>query len=402
MRLRFPLPARVARPLVAAWALSLALPFWAGAQSQQQPLSALQIDVDAVTRGARSSVVSVFAQRVAPDARKAGSNTTPRILTRVGSGVAVTDDRILTTASVVLGAEKVLVRASNGIEAEAEIVGLDEVFNLALLRVSAMRLPPLRFAEQRPTQVGDWVIALGTSYRAQHTQSVGYVAFRYREPRTALLQTTNTVYPGNSGGAALNAFGDLIGIIQGELGPAQSPLSDTPPPPGVSFVMPIEVVRPVYNSLNRFGRMPHGYLGVSTSAASVAGSVPDSPDVPLGARVERVVPGGPGDQCGLQAGDLIVGFDLDRVEYPEQLARWVSTSRPGSAVRLVWLRGEHQMSGKVLLTESPYAAPQWAVTPSQRGSDPSAERIADLQRQIQKLSHELDDMRGASAPPPRR
>jgi len=361
----------------------------------QPPLSALPVDVDAVTRGARSSVVAVLAQRVATEPGTRGRPGAPRIHTRVGSGVAIEPDEILTTASVVLGAERITVRAANGIQSPAEIVGLDEVFNVALLRVSAMRLPPRRFADQRPPQMGDWVIALGTSYGGGFTQSLGYVAYRYNEPRTALLQTTNTVAPGNSGGAALNAVGDLIGIIQGELGPPDptiAPGAEERGAHGVSFILPLDVVRPVYESLRREGRVRHGYLGVSASAASVPSSADPSQTVPIGARVESVVPGSPADRAGLRPGDLIVGFDWDRVEYPTQLARWVAATRPGAGVRLRWVRDESPVTATVVLAESPHASPQWLADAAAR--DTSSPRIEELERRIRSLNRELSRIKG--------
>src|SRR5262249_18235057 len=152
---------------------------------------------------------------------KSASSTppsTPRVRTRAGSGVAVESDLVLTTASVVLDAERTLISTAGGQQVEVQIVGVDPVFNLALLRVPTLRLAPLRFAAGRPARVGDWVVSLGTSYNAQPTQSLGNVAQRHHEPGLSLLQLTNTVYPGNSGAAALNIRGELVGIVQGELG----------------------------------------------------------------------------------------------------------------------------------------------------------------------------------------
>src|SRR5207245_5819454 len=106
--------------------------------------------------------------------------------------------------SVVLAAQQLRVRTDNGLEADAQLLGMDPVFNLAVLRVPDLRLPAIRFATGRPLGPGDWVITLGTSYRGQPTQSVGNVALRERDPRLAVLQLTNVVYPGNSGAAALN------------------------------------------------------------------------------------------------------------------------------------------------------------------------------------------------------
>lgn len=367
----------------------------------QGALSALQTDVDQITLTARASVVSVFAQRAFAVAASRTHGAERRLHTRVGSGVAVDENLILTTASVVLGADRVLVRSVNGLQVDADVVGIDPVFNLALLRVPQLRLPPIRFAEQRPPQVGDWVIALGTSYRAQPTQSVGYVAYRYPEPRMALLQLTNTVYPGNSGGAALNTRGELVGIIQGELGvPGAGAAPDGERrPAGMSFVLPVENVRPVYESLRRDGRVRHGYLGVSTSGASVQSETEAGLSVPIGALVETVEPGGPAARLALRRGDLIVGFDRERVEYPGQLARWVASTPPGTTVELIWVRDEIQHVGRAVLGESPHSMPQWAaeaVTPAD--SRPAPTRIAEIERQIQRLHRELQELKTPPAP----
>lgn len=362
----------------------------------QGALSALQTDVDQIASRARPSVVTVFAQRMVTHRNPLPGQPSRRLHTRVGSGVAVQENVILTTASVVLGAERVLVRAKNGVQVEARIAGLDPIFNLAIVRVPGLKLPPLRFS-MRPAQVGDWVIALGTSYRAQPTQSVGNIAYLHREPHTRLLQLTNTVYPGNSGGAALNARGELVGIVQGELGSPDlggGGAAAERRPGGMSFVLPAENVRPVYEGLAREGRVRHGYLGVSTRAANVP-SDSDRALVPLGALVESVVAGGPAERAGLRKGDLIVAYDGERVEYPEQLARWVATTRPGSAAMLVWVRNELEKSGRVVLGESPSALPEWALasTPPTAAATGGA-KISDLERQIRVLNEELQRLKG--------
>ena len=317
---------------------------------------------DAIAERAGRSVVTVFAQRTVTRPEPRVGKPTERTHTRVGSGVAVEESAVITTASVVLGAERVLVRTSNGLQVEAQIAGVDLVFNVALLRVPGLRLPWLGVSET-PARLGDQVIVVGTSYWAKITQSVGTVQFVHREPRISRLQLTNIVHPGNSGAAALNAQGQLIGIVQGEMGSPDAGAARSAGgrrPSGASVVLPIGQLRPVYESLERTGRMPHGHLGVSTSPEVVRSEV-DGAAVGLGARVESVRTGGPAARAGLRSGDLIVAFEDERVEYPEQLARWVSESRPGTAVRLVWVRDEVRREALVKLGQAVDPLPAWAL-----------------------------------------
>jgi len=345
----------------AAWLAGVFVLLLAPAARPQDAASSLPMNVDEIANRAEYSVVTVLVQRTETRARSDTRRPASSVHTRVGSGVAVEESVILTTASVVLGAEHIFVRTSNGLQVEAQPAGMDLVFNVALLRVPDLQFPWLRPAA-RPAQLGDRVIVVGTSYRAQSTQSVGMVEYVYREPRTSLLQLTNIVYPGNSGGAALDTQGELVGIVQGELGspdPGRGKGAERRPS-GMSFVMPIQQVWPVYQSLKRHGRVRHGYLGVSTRAEVVRSEI-DNAEVALGARVESVQAGGPAARVGLRPRDLIVGFERERVEYPEQLARWVAESPPGTAVTLVWVHGDERRSGRVSLAESRDSLPAWAL-----------------------------------------
>jgi len=376
----------------------LLLPAAARAQAS---LNALQADVDQIATRARPSLVTVFAQRPV-EVKARNGRIVSRTHTRVGSGVAVEEGALLTTASVVMSAQHIVVQTANGLQAEATLVGYDPIFNLALLRVPGLRLPPLPMAAGRGPQLGDWVIALGTSYGAQPTQSVGNVAYLHREPRFALLQLTNTVVPGNSGGAALNTRGELVGIVQGDLSaPDLTGGLDAPRPGGASFVIPLETVRPVYASLRREGRVRHGYLGVTTRLVIIESDTEAGVHVPLGALVESVVAGGPAEHVGIRRGDLIVGFDRERVEYPEQLARWISASPPGTNVDLVWARNDLQMTGRVALSESPDVEPVWAVGEVGPGDGAGKPRIAEIERQIQRLNQQLQSLKsqGVATPP---
>ncbi len=386
---------------VAALAIVVAGPPVARAQGA---LTAIESDLDQIARRARPSIVTVIAQRTVVEASR-GAPSAPRLHRRAGSGVAIESNAVLSTASVVLGAERIFVRTANGLQAEATLVGMDPIFNVALLRVPGMELPTVRFAQRAP-QLGDWAIVLGTSYRAQPTQSVGNVALRFQEPRQSLLQLTNEVYPGNSGGAAINSRGELIGLVLGELGAPQAPgrTSDGERrPSGMSFAIPVDEIRPAVEALARDGRVPHGYFGASTRAASIESESERGVRIPLGALVEGVQAGSPAARLGLRKGDLIVGFEGERVEYPEQLARWVAATRPGTAVALVWVRDELQQSGRTTLGESPEVIPSWmrvtaptaAVAGAAGGGAASASRIDELEQEIRRLSRELARLKGA-------
>jgi serine protease Do len=371
-------------------ALVLAAP---AADAAESTLSALQTDVDQLARHVRPSVVTVYAQHDAPPSETGATETRTR--TRVGSGVAIGPDRVVTTASVVLGADRTAVRTANGLQGDAKIIGIDPISNVALLAVPSLRLPPLPLADHT-AGIGDWVVSLGTSYRAQPTQSVGNVAYRHREPHLALMQLTNAVYPGNSGAAAVDTRGRLVGLVQGELGtPAvTADGSDDAVAPG-SFALPVEDLRPVLAALERDGRVRHGFFGVTTRAISVVSVRPGGPRQPIGALVEAIVPGGPAEKLGLGRGDLIVAYDHERVEYPEQLARWVAATPPGTEVEVVWVREELAKSGTVAVGESPDVVPSWMATwPDENATPRSTARAAELQRQIKQLNAELDRIKG--------
>ena len=390
--------AGIRRLALAALLMLVAVPVWA-----QGALSALETDVDQIGRIARSSVVTVIARNSAQRDAPAGTaaKVSKRTYTRIGSGVAVSDTEILTTASVVLDAEHVWIRTSNDLQVEARLVGLDPISNLALLRVSDLRLPALKFAQGRAAREGDWTMAIGTARynRERIAQSTGAVAARLREPRLALLQLTNWVHPGFSGGAVVNARGELVGILQGELetpGRATALDAGDRNPGGVSFMLPVESIKPIYESLRAEGHVRHGYFGVSTRAASVESDTRVGLRVPIGALVESVIPDGPAAKLGLKRGDLIVAFEGERVEYPEQLARWVAATPPGTSIELVWVRNDIAQNGRVALLESPDARPAWVLQPT---DDPNAPtRISELEKQIQKLNRELARLKNESPP----
>jgi S1-C subfamily serine protease len=364
-------------------------------------LSALETDVDMILATTRPSVVSVVCVRNAPE----GVRTSVPPSTPVGSGIAVSEDEILTTATVVDRATQIWVRTSNRLQLRALLVGSDPISNVALLRVPGVKLPSVRFASSRPARVGDWVIAVGTARDAhdRSAHSLGMVSFRHRDPRLPLTQLTNVVYPGFSGAAVVSARGELVGMLEGELDPESQAnlMPGERAPVGVSFMLATDELQGVYLQLQREGRVHYGYLGISTRAVSVQSESEAGATVPIGVQVIDVVPGSPAARAGLRRGDLIVAFEGVPVEDPMQLGRWVTASAPGSAVSLVWVRNELRHDGRPVLTEAQGLAPAWAspgplatVASSSDGA-PSGARIADLERRIERMNRELARLRSS-------
>ncbi len=382
--------ARVAVILVPLAACATTLP----AQDAMPPSPA---EVAALARKVRPSVFAVLARRAAePSARGAGE--AKRTLTRVGSGVAVDDaGGILTTASVALGARRLSVLTASGAEVEVVLAGVDPTSNVALLRAPGLRTAPIPPAPAGGARVGDWVLTLGASYRAKPTQTQGIIVRRHPDLRHVLLQITNRVYPGNSGAPALNAQGQLVGIVQGELGPELRQGRDTPDPrtQGAGLVLPIETFAPVVSDLRARGRVRHGFLGVQTRALSIESVSQRGEQVPLGALVEHVIDRSPAAGGGLKPGDLVVGFEGERVEYPDQLARWVASTPPGTVVELIWVRQETRRSARFALSEAPdlYLA---GLDAPDSSSGALTERIQALEQELRRLGRELDHLKNKS------
>ncbi|MCC6652820.1 MAG: PDZ domain-containing protein, partial [Candidatus Eisenbacteria bacterium] len=149
-------------------------------------------------------------------------------------------------------------------------------------------------------------------------------------------------------------------------------------------------------SLQREGRVRLGYFGVSTRGAFVDSDAEPGVRVPIGAIVEATQPGGPADKVGLRKGDLIVAFDGERVEYPEQLARWVAATPPGTVITLVWAHNEMQRTGRVAVGESPEAIPSWMRAEADEPSVATAggtTRITRIEDEIRRLNRELGRLR---------
>ena len=217
-----------------------------------------------------------------------------------------------------------------------------------------------------------------------------------------MLQLTNPVVPGYSGGAVLNARGELIGVVQGELSPteageAESSITGAAAP----FVLPSEIVRPMLESLQTRGartpRLPgreHARRERRERAARQRRSGSDRR-----AGRERSARVGPPRPAGLARGDLIVGFDRVRVEYPGL------SSRAGWRVRRLPHHGRAGVGARRDRANRPRHAhavggrvPAWArAAPVARARSPRS-RIADLERQIQQLNREVKRLKnGATA-----
>jgi serine protease Do len=224
------------------------------------------------------------------------------------------------------------------------------------------------------------------------------VAWLHGDPRYSLVQVTNAVYPGYSGAAAVNARGLLVGIVQGELGSPETLLGADGSERrggGAGIVIPVETLAPVLRRLQAEGRVRYGFLGVQTRSLSIESLSEQGEQVPLGALVENVVRGSPAAAGGLRSGDLIVAFEGDRVEYPGQLARWVAGTDPGTSVELVWVRDEVRQSARFTLIEAPPGTATLAgPAPRAQAQGPAvADKIQELEQQILRLSHELEQLK---------
>mgnify|MGYP001812635717 FL=1 len=182
----------------------------------------------------------------------------------MGSGFIITEDGyIVTNNHVVEGAESVLVRMSDRREFDAEVVGTDPRSDLALLRIEAKGLPQLSLAASTDLDVGEWVLAIGSPFGLDYSVTAGIVSAKGRslpternENYVPFIQTDVAINPGNSGGPLFNLDGEVVGVNSQIYTRSGGSI-------GLSFAIPVSVVRNVVDQLRDNGRVTRGWLGVT-------------------------------------------------------------------------------------------------------------------------------------------
>ena len=256
----------------------------------------------------------------------------------LGSGFIVSrDGYILTNAHVVADADEILVRLYDRRELLAEVVGVDEQTDIALLKIDAENLPTVKLGSSRDLKVGEWVMAIGNPFGFDHTVTAGIVSAKGRSFRdenyVPFLQTDVAINPGNSGGPLFNVRGEVVGV--------NSRISSEPGRrsyAGLSFAIPAEVARDAMQQLKAHGFVSRGWLGVMIQDVTLELSKSFAMDKPKGALVAKVIEDSPAQHGGVNVGDIILKLHGHQINTSSELPPLVGVLRAGKMVDLEVIR----------------------------------------------------------------
>lgn len=270
-----------------------------------------------------------------------------------GSGVVIDAGRglVLTNAHVVDQVSSVEVTLADGRQVDGEVVGVDSVTDLAVVRVRGIRdLQSAPLGDSEALEVGDWAIALGSPYGLERTVTLGIVSSLHRDinslgfsdKRLDLIQTDAAINPGNSGGPLINAVGQVIGI---------NTLVRSGPGAGLGFAIPINLARRVAGQLATGGQVVHPYLGLQLVHLTARRAQENNrdPDALLqlperdGALIQRVLEDSPAEAAGLRRGDLVVAAAEGDIRDPAALLQLVEQSQVGQPLPLTVVRGQREL-----------------------------------------------------------
>lgn len=269
----------------------------------------------------------------------------PQTQLGAGSGVIMSDDGfIVTNNHVVQGADKIIVHLNDERQFEAKVIGRDPSTDIALIKVDAKDLPTLSYGNSDDVRVGQWVLAVGNPMNLTSTVTAGIVSAKGRNinilqgdqsrdilPIESFIQTDAAVNPGNSGGALVDASGNLIGINS-------AIASTTGAYTGYSFAVPSNLVRKVAADLMEFGSVQRAFIGVSIGDIDQAMAQELGLAKPQGVYVRGLTEGGAAEDAGMKTGDVIVKVGNMDVNNVPQLQEQVGKFSPGDRVTVSVMR----------------------------------------------------------------
>ena len=256
----------------------------------------------------------------------------------LGSGFIISSDGyILTNAHVVDHAEKITVRLTDKREFKAKVIGADKRTDVALLKIEANGLPKVALGNPDQIKVGEWVLAIGSSFGFDNSVTAGIVSAKGRslpqENFVPFIQTDVAINPGNSGGPLFNMKGEVIGINSQIYSRSGGYM-------GLSFSIPIDVAMDVVTQLRSTGKVTRGRIGVTIQEVTRELAESFGLSKAGGALISGVEKGGPADKAGVRPSDVILKFDGKAVASSADLPRIVAATKPGTKVSVqLWRKG---------------------------------------------------------------
>lgn len=268
----------------------------------------------------------------------------------LGSGVIIGEQGyILTNAHVVKAADEILITLTDGREAFAEIVGMDEETDLAVIQINLEKLPVLIIGNSNGLRVGDVVLAIGNPYDFGQTVTQGIVSARQKRLGITtfedFIQTDADINPGNSGGALISASGELIGINT-------AIISSSGGSQGIGLAIPIHLAIDVMRQLIENGHVVRGWLGVE--AAQVPMDIADAAGLTQGGvLIAGIFQGGPADAAGIMPGDILLEIDSQQLTNPQQAINLISQYKPETAINIRLLHGWQEKTLTAIIAQRP-------------------------------------------------
>ena len=366
------------------------------------------VSIESVTKGKRVQAIpqgspfdegSPFRQffRNDPQLEELFKNRMPRQMTvpprqSMGSGFIIdASGVILTNSHVVKGADEVKVRLHDGREFIAKEIKSDPRTDVAIVRIEASELKPIRLGDSRAVEVGDWVLAIGSPFGLDMSVTAGIISAKGRNritERADFLQTDAAINPGNSGGPLISMRGEVIGIntaIATESGGYD----------GIGFAIPTHIAGWVSDQLVNSGEVRRGYIGTQIQAVDAKTAKQFNVKINEGAIVHSVLPGSPAEKAGLEPGDVILNLNGQKIDSPTALQGVVEQLSIGKGYPMEIVRdGKRQ---KLTVTIEQLPKDLTVASTEDSGEEPRESKFDKFGLELRALTKDLAKQFGLKA-----